>query len=72
MASSTCIKCGNNSFEVVKKTASGSKFEYNFVQCNQCGGVVGVLDCYNIGTLILELAEKYLIPLESKLENILE
>ena len=43
-AMSTCIKCGHHDFELKKKEAEpkGSNFEFYFVQCSSCGGVVGV------------------------------
>ncbi len=56
--SSTCVKCGSTSFEVKLVTPAGSNFKLNFVQCSLCGGVVGVLDFYNIGGLIQTLAKK--------------
>ena len=50
MAVSTCIKCGEeNQFEVVlKESIPGANYKLAFVQCARCGGVVGVLDYYNI------------------------
>lgn len=58
MAMSTCVKCGSTSFEVREHTPYQSNFVLNFVQCRSCGGVVGVLDYYNIGQLIHDLARK--------------
>ena len=58
MAQSKCPGCWNTSFELVVKTPSGSDFALNFIQCSRCGGVVGVLESYNIGELILSLAKK--------------
>lgn len=31
---------------------SGSAYKLNFVQCASCGAVVGVLDWYNIGSML--------------------
>ena len=47
---STCIKCGEeDQFEVVlKESIPGANYKLAFVQCARCGGVVGVLDYYNI------------------------
>jgi hypothetical protein len=33
----------------VEKTPMNSKFKMIFVQCASCGGVIGVMDFYNIG-----------------------
>lgn len=65
MAQSKCPKCGSTSFELVENAPSGSDYRLNFVQCSQCGGVVGVLDFYSIGDLILRLAKKLNVSLES-------
>ena len=58
MASSTCIKCGNHIFELVEREPINAAFRLNFVQCSSCGGVVGVLDHFNIAQLISEFAKK--------------
>jgi hypothetical protein len=58
MAFSSCIKCGSTSFETAEASPNGSKFKLTFVQCSLCGGVVGVLDYYNIGSLLQTLARK--------------
>jgi DNA-directed RNA polymerase subunit RPC12/RpoP len=58
MAQFKCLKCDSTSFELVERTPSGSDYLLNLIQCSRCGGVVGVLDSYNIGELILRLAEK--------------
>jgi hypothetical protein len=49
MATSTCVKCGGRHFELKEASPTNSQFKVNFVQCASCGGVVGVLDYYNIG-----------------------
>jgi hypothetical protein len=51
----------SNAVEADLKTTSGTnglELKLNFVQCASCGGVVGVTDFYNIGTLIRTLAKK--------------
>jgi hypothetical protein len=53
-----CIKCDNNTFEIVEHSPRGSNFRFNFIQCSQCGGVVGVVDYFNIGQLIHDFAAK--------------
>jgi len=57
MAMSTCIKCGNKTFETSENSPGGSNFKMFFVQCSSCGGVVGVMDFYNIGQLVHDLAK---------------
>jgi predicted nucleic-acid-binding Zn-ribbon protein len=58
MALSSCVKCGNTVFEVQEKTPVGSNFKFIFVQCSQCGGVVGVMDFYNIGEVLTKIGRK--------------
>ena len=62
MAYSTCVKCGNRSFEILENSPKGSNYKLMFVQCTSCGGVIGVMEYYNIGAKIEEL--------EIKLKNI--
>jgi hypothetical protein len=50
-------------FEVKQVEPRGSAFKLNFVQCTNCGGVVGVMEYHNIGALI----EKMQSDLERKL-----
>jgi hypothetical protein len=58
MATSRCPKCASSSFELENFTPRNSEFKLSFVQCSSCGAVVGVLDYYNIGQLIHDLAKK--------------
>lgn len=58
MAMSTCVKCGNHTFEVKEAEPVNSKFKLMFVQCSGCGGVVGVMDYFNIGYFVKKIAEK--------------
>jgi uncharacterized Zn finger protein len=58
MAVSTCIKCGSTSFENKVVTPQHSEFRLTFVQCSNCGGVVGVMDFFNIGEMLQTLAKK--------------
>jgi hypothetical protein len=55
---STCVKCGNTSFETKEAEPQGSHYKVVFVQCTKCGGVVGVMDFFNIGSLLQTLAKK--------------
>jgi len=57
MAVSTCPKCDSHTFEIVENTPKNSKFKLQFVQCSKCGAVIGVMDSYNIGSLLHKLAK---------------
>ena len=63
MAMSTCTKCGKTQFEVKEVSPGESNFTLNFIQCTSCGGVIGVIDYFNIGELIHQLAEELNVPL---------
>lgn len=54
MPEPTCVKCGNTAFELVESSPLGSNFKFLFLQCSNCGGVAGVLDYFNIGSLLTE------------------
>jgi len=58
MATSTCIKCGSTRFEVKEASPLHSNFKLYFVQCAQCGAVVGTMDYLNIGYFIKKIADK--------------
>lgn len=58
MATSSCPKCGNHSFELKENFPDGSKFKVNFIQCRSCGTVVGLTDYYNVPSLLEKIAEK--------------
>jgi hypothetical protein len=44
MAISTCIKCGEQKFEIALIEQTGSASTLNLVQCAYCGTPVGVID----------------------------
>ncbi len=52
MALSKCPHCNNTSFETKEVSPSGSPFSAIFIQCAGCGAPAGVMDFYNIGTLL--------------------
>lgn len=54
MATSSCGKCGSQTFECKDVTPKHSNFVLTFVQCASCGAVVGAMDAMNLGA---ELAE---------------
>ncbi len=61
---SKCPQCSNDKFEAVNETPANSIYELIFIRCTSCKIVVGVLDYYNIGTLINKLATKLKIDLD--------
>ena len=52
MAFSKCVSCGGMSFEIQQAEPAKSAFKVYFVQCAQCGGVVGIMDYHNIGAML--------------------
>jgi DNA-directed RNA polymerase subunit RPC12/RpoP len=66
-AQSTCVKCGHYVFEMVDIEPIGSRHRYMAVQCQQCGGVAGVVNQTHVPTLIRKLG-KALGVYESQLE----
>lgn len=49
MAQSCCIKCGDTHFEAIHaNNLEGTTRAILFVQCTNCGTVVGVLDFLNV------------------------
>lgn len=56
MAVSTCISCASTQFEANTTTVHGTKSKVIFIQCAQCGGVVGVLDCSKFGAVVSRIA----------------
>jgi len=58
MAVSKCLGCGHQGFELIENQPANSKWKYLFVQCASCGGVVGVVDWYNVGALLVKAMKK--------------
>lgn len=58
MAQSTCIKCGSPSFEMKEANISGSNYRHFFVQCANCGGVVGLTEAINTTYLLHKIMDK--------------
>ena len=52
MLDPTCVKCGSSTFEAREGTPAGTDRTLLYVQCSECGGVVGVLDATDIGEMI--------------------
>ena len=64
MSVSKCPKCDNTTFEVVPHSPIDSNFKLFFVQCAECGCVVGTHEYAHIGTMIYTLARKLKINLD--------
>ncbi|GAB3510622.1 hypothetical protein GCM10027341_49210 [Spirosoma knui] len=59
MPDSICPKCSTKRFEIVEKDdIKGSNFKLNFVQCANCGTVVGVTDFFNLGQMLRLVMDK--------------
>lgn len=58
MATPSCPRCSCHSFEIVTASVRGSRFPCNFVQCISCGCVIGVMEQYSAGDLVIKLAKK--------------
>jgi predicted nucleic-acid-binding Zn-ribbon protein len=65
MATSMCIKCGNREFESKETTPRNSNFAFSFIQCTNCGGVVGVMDFYNIGNVLRQIGRKLGVDIDN-------
>lgn len=59
MAIPTCSQCEETKFELVLQQPKDTKYTFNFVQCESCGTVVGVLEERNtIEAILRRIAEK--------------
>lgn len=65
MPSSTCFKCGNQSFELTYLISTDLKTTVRVVQCEFCGSVTGALD--DLGANLSEI-DKILKAIEEKLQ----
>ncbi len=52
MAFSSCVKCGSRNFELSEGEPNGSSKKFWYLQCTQCGGVAGMTEFFNAGTLL--------------------
>jgi uncharacterized Zn finger protein len=59
MPQSNCPRCGSIKFEaVLAQDIKGIKRSIVFIQCEQCGAVVGALDFVNLGVQALNLRDE--------------
>ena len=69
MAMSACPKCDGNHFEIKTIEPRGCNYKENLVQCTSCGVVVGVLEYYNVGSLVKD-QEKEITKLQRAVASI--
>jgi uncharacterized Zn finger protein len=71
MVQSRCVKCGSNKFEVVHaNNLEGTTRAVLFVQCTECGSVVGVLDFLNISVKTARVKNDIVTMLERFLDRL--
>ena len=58
MATSTCPKCPNTTFEIKELAPRGSNYKLMAVQCSSCGCVISVQDYFHVPTLLERIAKK--------------
>jgi uncharacterized Zn finger protein len=69
MATSSCPKCGQGSFEIATLKPAKSNFDLQFVQCSNCGSVVGTMTFFDAGILSKD-NQKEIAVLKQKLDLI--
>jgi hypothetical protein len=63
-----CPHCNSTRFELKEIEPNGSIYKLSAVQCVGCGAPSGVMDFWNIGTL-LKQQEKQISDLNSRLQT---
>ena len=59
MTTSRCGKCGSSGFELkMTSDIKGANYAYSFIQCSNCGTVVGVVDAHYVPSLLEKIATK--------------
>ena len=58
MALPSCPKCSGHTFQQSEFSPSRGKFKLTAVHCSTCGAIVGVLDYYNLGNLLVTIGKK--------------
>jgi hypothetical protein len=48
MAEPSCLKCGNNQFQMTPVELGSPRHKHSLVHCAQCGGVIGVVHELNV------------------------
>ena len=70
MIQSRCVKCDGSHFEVVHANLEGSTRPILFVQCADCGAVVGVLDFLNISVKAERVKNNLIMKFETFLKQL--
>ena len=68
MAESKCPKCESTKFETKPAKPDKSRFDIAFVQCAECGTVVGVQEANNINVRLNEI-EKNIVNILSQINQ---
>jgi len=58
MALPSCPKCDNRTFSLEEISPARSNYKFSAICCSHCGAIAGVVDFFNIGQLIHNLAKK--------------
>lgn len=66
MAQSKCPKCESTSFEAQNKRITPLNYDITFIQCSQCGCVVGTLDTTVVGNHISRGIEALITLIKEK------
>lgn len=71
MAQSRCLKCGGSKFEVVHANdLEGTTRSVLFVQCMECGSVVGALDFLNISVKLERVKNDLCLMVERLMDRL--
>lgn len=71
MAQSRCLKCGGGKFEVVHaNNLEGTTRAVLFIQCADCGSVLGALDFLNVSVKAERIRNDLRIMFEKLLDRI--
>jgi hypothetical protein len=54
MAEPSCLKCGNNQFQMTPVDLGSPRHKHSLVHCAQCGGVIGIVDEMNVEATLQE------------------
>ncbi len=69
MAMSKCPHCNTSRFEIAENSPASSQYKVFLVQCSGCGAPFGVMDYFNVGTL-LKKQEKAVSEMDERLKRI--
>ncbi len=69
MANSACPKCAKSSFEIKEATPAKSHYKIWFVQCSNCGTIVGTMPYFDAGLISKDNQEQIKI-IQKQLDDI--